>query len=249
MADISELRKSIARCENAVKSAIANKIEPGKKIDKAKSIYDFRENKKSYVVISLKNSLDELKKNLIGYTALNKGKDTMQLLQLVNELDVANKLDDYLKITGKIKELTQGITSVQKKEISKLRLNIPYIPDDIKSDMIADIKELEKCFNSEAYRSAVILCGRLLEAALHRKYFEVTNQDILEKNPGIGLGTLIAKLREKNVEFEPGLTQQIHLINQVRISSVHKQQQAFYPNKEQAHAIILFTMDVLNKVF
>ena len=84
---------------------------------------------------------------------------------------------------------------------------------------------------------------------MHRKYFETTGKDILEKNPGIGLGNLIGKLSEKNVKFDPGLTHQIHLINQVRIFSVHKKKEAFYPNKDQANAMVLYTLDVLWKMF
>ena len=115
--------------------------------------------------------------------------------------------------------------------------------------MSADIQELKRCFNAECYRSSVVLCGRLLEIALHRKYFEVANNDLLEKSPGMGLGNLIAKMEEKGIKLDPGLTNQIHLINQVRIYSVHKKQQPFYPTKTQAHAIILYTTDVLKRLF
>ncbi len=80
-------------------------------------------------------------------------------------------------------------------------------------------------------------------------YYDATGVDILEKNPGIGLGNLIAKLREKNVNLDPALTQQIHLINNVRIFSVHKKQQAFMPSQGQANAIILYTVDVLGKMW
>ncbi|MEK6961070.1 MAG: DUF4145 domain-containing protein [Nanoarchaeota archaeon] len=128
-------------------------------------------------------------------------------------------------------------------------IKVPHIPEDIREDVLADIRETEKCMSSGCYRSATILCGRILETALHRKYFDVTGQDALEKNPGIGLGNLIAKLVEKNVSFDPGLTQQIHLINQVRVFSVHKKQEAFNPSKAQAEAIVLFTMDALEKLF
>ncbi len=111
------------------------------------------------------------------------------------------------------------------------------------------MQEIKKCYNSGCYRSAVVLCGRLLETALHRKYYETTGADILEKNPGIGLGNLIAKLTEKGVQLDPGLSHQIHLVNQVRIFSVHKKQRAFYPTKTQTNAIILFTTDTLEKLF
>jgi hypothetical protein len=71
----------------------------------------------------------------------------------------------------------------------------------------------------------------------------------METSPGIGLGKIIAKLTERNIRFDPGLTQQIHLINQVRISSVHTKKDSFYPSKGQTQAMILYTLDVLRKLF
>jgi hypothetical protein len=84
---------------------------------------------------------------------------------------------------------------------------------------------------------------------LHRKYFDVTKNDLLEKSPGMGLGNLVAKLSEQGVLLDPGLGNQIHLINQVRIHSVHQKQDAFKPSEAQAQAIVLYTTDVLDKLF
>ena len=117
------------------------------------------------------------------------------------------------------------------------------------SDVEADLNELQKCYDAGCYRSAVILCGRLLETALHRVYFDCTGNDLLEKSPGIGLGNLIAKLKENHVELDPGLSNQIHLINQVRVHSVHQKKDLFTPSREQAHAIMLYTVDVLGRLF
>jgi len=136
--------------------------------------------------------------------------------------------------------------SETKDSIIKIPKNIPT---EIKSDIILDIEELNKCYKNQCYRSAVILCGRILETALHRKYYDTTQQDILEKNPGIGLGNLIAKLKDKNVNLDPALTNQIHLINQVRVFSVHKKKEAFNPSEQQTQAMILYTLDVLEKIF
>lgn len=123
------------------------------------------------------------------------------------------------------------------------------LPVDVRDEMLADFDELKKCFDAGCFRSSVILCGRLIETALHRKYFEIAGNDLLEKSPGLGLGNLLAKIDEKGVKLDPGLTNQIHLINQVRIYSVHKKQQTFNPSKTQAQAIILYTTDVLKKLF
>ena len=147
---------------------------------------------------------------------------------------------------------TLKISKESKKQTAnekKIEFKIPSVPPEIYDNITADVNELRKCFDADCYRSCVILCGRILETALHRKHYDVTGIDALEKTPGIGLGKLIAKLKENNVELDPAITQQIHLINQARIFSVHTKQTAFNPTKNQAHAIILYTLDVLSKMF
>jgi len=131
----------------------------------------------------------------------------------------------------------------------KRMLNLPRLPVEIREDVAADAREVQACLDAKCYRSSVILCGRMMETALHRKYFEATGQDLLEKAPGIGLGNLIAKLAERGVKLDPGLSNQIHLINQVRVFSVHTKQDAFAPSKNQAEAIVLYTLDILEKLF
>lgn len=126
---------------------------------------------------------------------------------------------------------------------------IPRLPSDIKDEINADLNEIKACMKTGCYRSAVILCGRVMETALHRKYYDATGQDLLEKAPGTGLGNLIAKLAEKGVKLDPGLPNQIHLINQVRVYSVHAKKEPFRPSKIQAEAIMLYTMDILDKLF
>ena len=123
------------------------------------------------------------------------------------------------------------------------------LPLDVQEVINADLSELKACMKAGCYRSAIILCGRVMETALHRKYFESTGQDLLEKAPGIGLGNLIAKLAEKGVIVDPGLGNQIHLINQVRVFSVHTKQVAFAPSRMQSEAIVLYTLDILEKLF
>ena len=59
----------------------------------------------------------------------------------------------------------------------------------------------------------------------------------------------IAKMDEKGIKLDPGLTSQIHLVNNVRIFSVHKKQRTFKPTKHQTKAIMLYTLDVVGKLF
>lgn len=151
------------------------------------------------------------------------------------------------KVVIKIKRLAEQLNLPEKAE--NVFPSPSFIPAEIEAEIKADINELNKCFNSGCLRSAVILCGRLLETALHRKYFETTGNDLLEKSPGIGLGNLIGKLADKGVLTDPALGNQIHLINGVRVFSVHKKREAFRPTESQARAIALYTFDVLERLF
>jgi len=204
-----------------------------------KDFKDYKEIKKNYNLSLIKSSIKKLKSLTF---------DNKKFSPLTYELDFAFKnknkpsMIDFLE---KIDTLNNEIP-ITLKEVS---FRIPKLPQDIRSGIAFDIKELERCFNADCFRSSIILCGRVLETALHRKYYEITHIDLLEKAPGIGLGKLIAKLKDRNIEIEPGLTQQIHLINHVRIFSVHKKTSDFNPSKSQTHAIILYTLDVLNKLF
>lgn len=183
----------------------------------------------------VKNFLDE-----------NKEHRLLNSLEKIEKNFEDKKIEIVLHDLEKLEKLSKSIKQESKKLAFNLKSSLPL---EIKNEVESDLRELERCFNYDCFRSSVILCGRILEISLHRKHYELTGKDLLEKSPGIGLGKIIAKLKEENVKIEPGLTQQIHLINQVRISSVHKESSTFTPNKEQTYAVILFTLDILNKIF
>ncbi|MFH1641501.1 MAG: DUF4145 domain-containing protein [Nanoarchaeota archaeon] len=244
--------KTLLNLQNAVNLAIKNNIDLNKKLDHEKAIYNYDEKQKVYYLNNLLNQLKFVRA------------ESLELMKLVkfdirNEVNVSKILELMPDLENK--DLAAVLKSVQKLIELVKQLNIPKIepektfsisavlPQEILPDVQADIKELNKCFNNDCFRSAVILCGRLLETALHRKYYEVTGNDLLEKSPGIGLGNIIAKLKEKELVIDPALTNQIHLINQVRIFSVHKKKEAFYPSKQQTQATILYTLDILEKIF
>jgi hypothetical protein len=247
-----EFKKNLISLKNAIDNTISKDIDLSKEIEKDKMLYDFKEKQKEYYIKAVENALKFVKQNSLELNQLIKfdNKNTQgvnELLELMAELE-SKDINELKKVVTKMITIADQM-NFPKTDLEK-RFPVPdFIPLDIKEDITADINELNKCFNTGCFRSVVILCGRLLETALHRKYFETTGKDILEKNPGIGLGNLIGKLAEKNVKFDPGLTQQIHLINQVRVFSVHKKQEAFYPSKDQANAMVLYTLDVLGKMF
>ncbi len=242
----------LAKLREAIDIAKRNQVE-GKQVDAEKSMYDYKERKLSYYKSALETAIKEV--YLSGLQLSNHANmadaATIEFLSLLKRLQLNKESVDALLLV--LQQLEQQVSKLritkpmQKRD--EILLTSPKLPPEIKDDLMADLQEVEKCFNSGCYRSAVILCGRILEIGLHRKYYDITGRDVLETQPGIGLGTLIAKLSEKNVQLDPGLTQQIHLINQVRVYSVHKKQSTFAPTKEQTHAMVLFTVDVMNKLF
>lgn len=231
-----DLKSAINTLYSAVDKAIQKSIIPEEEKLKNPSITDFESRQRYHLYNSIVSGVKQLRNSIAN---INNAK----LYTIAESLNPEN-LDDLKTKIEQIASLTADIP-----QSDQHTPKTPELPGVIKDEITADLKEINKCFEAGCYRSATIICGRILEAVLHRKYFEATGQDILEKNPGIGLGKLIAKLEEKNVKLDPGLTQQIHLINQVRIFSVHKKQRAFYPTKEQAQAMILYTSDILNKLF
>jgi hypothetical protein len=224
------LRNSLTRLQNTLSKpeAIPRKGVPtiSKKESIIKSIKSIEEN-----IWDATNTIEDKKAKI-------------ELLNNLNNLKNAKTTSELLKTSIEMLSLLEKTNAT-----SQFKFNFAKVPLTIKGEIIADLEEMTKCFKHECYRSAIIICGRMLEVVLHRKYYDITNKDILETAPGIGLGKLIAKLVEKEVDFDPGVTQQIHLINNIRISSVHKKKKVFKPTKAQTHATILFTLDIIEKLF
>ena len=199
---------------------------------------------------NIQNTINSLKESfweLSDY--LTKDKGNIKLLNILYQKINNLNSKDSESIIDLIIDIEDELNSIKITPEVKLSFNHKNIPVEIKDEILIDINEAHKCYLNGNYRSSIILCGRVLEICLHRKYFELTNIDILEKNPGIGLGTLIAKLQEKDIKFDPGVTQQIHLINQTRIHSVHIKKETFYPTRAQTQAIMLLTQDIIEKMF
>lgn len=234
---------------------------------KKSSVTDFKNNRRNSLIRSVfanisllekhsrqfaKHPLDEIWFNSKGHK-LESSKDAVcyykehPLDEIWFQISALKRTKDPAKMLRSVDMIANVIAGLPDKSSGSLKL--PSIPSNIKQEVMADFEEMTRCFNAGCYRSAIIICGRILEVALHRKYFEITGNDLLEKAPGTGLGSLIAKLAENKVDIDPALGNQIHLINQVRVHSVHAKQKAFVPSKDQTRAIMLYTMDAVSKLF
>ncbi len=239
--------KKLQRLNSIIEILIRNNIDISKPFNK--SMYNFKEKKREYyfnsfisAIKSLKHSVSELD----NYSSFDNKNTITNIISSVNDLDE----EDLEKLRKQVDHIASLYSELDIKEQRKASFKMPKnLPSDIISEISVDIKELEKCFDAGSYRSAVMLAGRILEIALFRKYYDATGIDLLEKAPGTGLGNLIAKLKDKNIELDPGLANQIHLINQIRVVSVHKKKIPFMPSRKQTQAIILYTLDSLEKLF
>jgi len=237
---VKEFRNALRQLNMALDIAVKNNVPVFE--EEKSSVGDFKSQQREQIKQAVKTAIFGVERESKKLFKLDD--PIVDLIAAhVTGLGSAKDEPSLKKIVDKIAELTADLEE-ETAETTEFA-----VPHEIKEDIDADVQEMSKCYDAGAYRSAVILCGRILETALHRKYFELTGNDLLEKSPGIGLGNLISKISDKGGVLDPGLGNQIHLINQVRIHSVHKKQEAFQPSKEQTQAIILYTMDVLKKLF
>jgi hypothetical protein len=245
-------KQDFEKLKFALDTAIKHDVQLDKEIDPNKAMLDYKLNQRKYHQNTLVKALTQVRNSPLQLQTIVQDNATAQeklnkLIELIPELETKN-IEELDKLVKKMELLIKYISFPQEKKDSFIK--IPRnIPSDIQADVVLDLKELEKTYKSECYRSSIILCGRILETALHRKYFEATGHDILEKSPGIGLGNLIGKLKDKSISLDPALSNQIHLINQVRIFSVHKKKESFNPSEQQTQAMILYTLDILEKLF
>lgn len=198
-----------------------------------RKFFDYKQREKEYYLREIDSLLSKIEKKF------PEAREIKKILENKNR-------ESFLRA----RELAREMLSLkEKKQEQELRFALPKLPKEIEEEIRQNFSELEICFKNSCYRSVLILCGKILEIALHRKYFEITSRDLLEKGQDLGLGTLVKKLKEKNFDLDPGLDNQIHLINQLRIHSVHKKIRPFEPSKEQTLAAILYTIDTLKKLF
>ncbi|MBW3020749.1 hypothetical protein KY334_05610 [Candidatus Woesearchaeota archaeon] len=236
------IRENIEKLYSCLESAVKYEVDLSKPV---MASLDFNICRQNLYIQDWKTIINRLRKEIEQLSLEELDEQSKRgMLNLVEKLDLGKDLDKAM--IDQLLNSSKKIKLVQQQE----KIQLPTtIPSEIFPELESDVNELGKCYASGCFRSCVILCGRILEIVLHRKYYDLTGNDLLEKSPGIGLGNLIAKMKERNLEFDPGITQQIHLVNQVRIFSVHKKQQPFYPSKQQAYAMILYTMDILEKLF
>jgi hypothetical protein len=126
-------------------------------------------------------------------------------------------------------------------------LDFSSLPQEIREEAKLDFEDLRKCYSVGAFRSAIGMCGLVLETILSRKYFEVMGEDLLEQN--LTLGRIIGKCVDDGVIDEPAIGDICNLVNRSRISSVHLSHRPYRPREDQTKSLIEFTISLVKKLY
>lgn len=247
---MASLKEAILELKELINLVLLRKIDFNAKI---LDEFDFKKREAEYYARKLENSMKKLEA-LVSESFVVAPNDRVSLTktaEIVKEIKKSVKAKNFLEAIVFIEQayaLSPNVL-INDDDLPRGDFYLPSIPREIYSEMKSSFDEMLKCYEHNCYRSTLIMCGRMMEIALHKKYLDHTKIDLLEKSPDIGLGNLILKFKEKGIELDPGLSNQIHLINQLRVASVHKKKQSFNPTRAQCKASILYTLDTLKKLF
>lgn len=177
-----------------------------------------------YLVDELRTRIDTVNTRIIG-------ENVREMKNIFSELNALAELQRLLYVP----ELGLGI-------------DLERIPPEIRTEITTDIEEIKKCYSSGAYRAAIVFCGRILEIALARKYFEKVHIDPIKQK--WTLGQLIRECKRKIGIFQPGLDSLCEAVNKTRIPSVHKSAEGIYlPSSQDIVGVFNLVQSVLQKLW
>lgn len=161
----------------------------------------------------------------------------------VEETETEILIEDMRNLRSVFSELSGSLPIEQ----IMFLVDFSNLPQNIREEVKLDFEEVRKCYYAGAFRSAIGMCGRVLEVLLARKYFDGRGIDPIEQKWKMGL--LIRKCFEDNVINEPALGDMCNLINKSRISSVHSTKRPYRPEQDDTKSIIEFTIGLVKKLF
>ncbi len=244
------LKKSISELKSILGEIQRRKIDLSERFNNP---FDFKKREQTYYQRLLESQMRKVKASLAEGMLYGKNEHRDQLEELKKSMEMIEqkiKLNDLLEATSLLTNISEiPNVKIEKPLFETKSFFLPHVPREVYYEIKSNFDEAVMCFENRCYRAATILCGKILEVALHRKYFEVSGEDLLEKVPTIGLGKIVTRLKQRDVQIDSALTNQINIINELRSSSVHKKINHFVPSRAQCQASILYTLDTLKKMF
>jgi len=131
---------------------------------------------------------------------------------------------------------------------SSFALDTSGVPPEIREEMLADIQELEVCAEHGANRSALFLCGRILELALGRKFWEETQVDPVVRE--WTLGKLITECEARGIlKGLPKLFSLAKIIKDCRNPSVHVTARVYRPTPGEVGGLSQVAASVVQRLY
>jgi|SRR5208282_2586523 len=228
-----------------------------------KDYYDFKEN-----LLSLKSELMQLKQQLSSIERQYSEKPIAFIDDTCIELDDLHKnikslsldiLEEHVDIVKRLIASLRGFLPITllELEVNENEL-LKRIPKDLRDEITSDFAEIRKCFSAQVYRASIAFCGRILESALGRKYYEekrklnskITIQDIENELTNLSFGKIIEKCRDVGLlKDQPDVESYADLINKVRILSIHHKPSKFAPGPDAVKGTVNFMSEVIQKLY
>jgi hypothetical protein len=195
-------------------------------------------------LLKLKEHLIKLKLNAHDEQIAERVED---FLYIVNELLTSKERIRLDAIEENIMEMKNVFAELRALgSLPQFGLNLDRIPSEIRAEIAEDVGEVVKCYSVGAYRAAIVFCGRIIEVALARKYYESTGIDPIEKK--WTLGQLLNECRKK-LELPPALDDACKMVNKVRVYSVHKKKGVYLMGPHDVLAAFYFVQSIVEKLW
>jgi hypothetical protein len=252
-------------------------------ISKLENIFNFLE-KNNYEIYyrnirvkfqDFKNSLQKIKLNLLQIKQKLNNLEESLVKQAKDSIDdLCFSIDDFYNNLGnRRRDLIYNEIDMIKRIFTTIKGTLPLaqlelqvdvneilnkIPEEIVDEIKFDFEEVRKCYSVSAYRAVISFCGRILEVALSRKYYEKKMELDHESNPeeineelgNLTLGQVISRCRDVGIMLDvPGLEETSGLINKVRVWSIHHKIRVYKPGPDEANGTINFTKAIIKKLF
>src|SRR3989344_1180525 len=158
--------KSLKDFQSVIKTIKSKKISFNKKT--SENLYAFKEKEHDYYINIYNQNYEALIKNSSELNSLididkSNQQHILKINALLSDINESNKKNDIKKIEEALNGIIEAYIQLKlPEEELHFSIDIKNIPLQIRADFRADMEELDKCFISGCYRSAIMLCGRLL---------------------------------------------------------------------------------------
>ena len=171
-------------------------------------------------------------------------------------------------------DLLEGQVDLIRRMLASLEGNIPMtllelqvdvpdlldrLPSAIRAEIAQDFAEVQKCYEVRAYRATISFCGRIIEVALGRRYYEERRKlqpsvkafQIGQEISRLTIGQIIKRCEEVGLQTAyPGLDAYADLVNRIRVSAIHhKGARLFRPGPNAARGMVELTVEVIKDMY